>query len=123
MPILDVEPVQVAHTTIDATLAQRLADAAAAVFGSAPGSVWVRLRPLPAAHYAENGVVVAADEAPVFVTVLHAHPAQGDARVQEAAALTSAIARVFGRSDERVHVLYVAAGAGRQAFGGRLVSS
>jgi phenylpyruvate tautomerase PptA (4-oxalocrotonate tautomerase family) len=122
MPILDVEPVQAAHTANDATLAQRLADAAAAVFGSAPGRVWVRLRPMPAAQYAENGVDVATDEAPVFVTVLHAQPPQGDARAQEAAALTRAIARVFGRADERVHVLYAAAGAGRQAFGGRLAS-
>ena len=122
MPILDVEPVQLAHTTIDATLAQRLADAAAAVVGSAPGSVWVRLRPLPAAQYAENGVVVAADALPVFVTVLHAHPPQGDERVQEAAALTNAVACVFGRSDECVHVLYAATGAGRQAFGGQLAS-
>jgi phenylpyruvate tautomerase PptA (4-oxalocrotonate tautomerase family) len=122
MPILDVEPVQAAHTAHDPTLTQRLADAAAAVFGSAPGRVWVRLRPLPAAQYAENGVVVAADEAPVFVTVLHAQPPHGDARTQEAAALTGAIARVFGWSDERVHVLYAPAGAGRQAFGGQLVS-
>ena len=59
----------------DAPFDRTLIDAA--VVGSAPGSVWVRLRPLPAAHDAENGVVVAADEAPVFVTVLHAHPAQG----------------------------------------------
>jgi phenylpyruvate tautomerase PptA (4-oxalocrotonate tautomerase family) len=124
MPILDVEPVQAAHTALDPTLAHRLADAAAAVFGSAPGRVWarLRLRPLPATQYAENGVVVAADTLPVFVTVLHAQPPQGDARAQEAAALTAAIARVFGRADERVHVLYAAAAAGRQAFGGRLVS-
>ena len=122
MPILDIEPVQAARTAIDPTLAQRLADGAAAVFGTAPGRVWVRLRPLPAAQYAENGVVVLADTLPVFVTVLHAHPPQADARVQEAAALTSAVACVFGRSDECVHVLYVAAGAGRQAFGGQLAS-
>ena len=122
MPILDVEPVQAAHAAIDPALARRLADAAAVVLGEAPGRVWVRLRPLPAVQYAENGVAVAADEAPVFVTVLHARPPEGDARVQEAAALTRAIAAVFGRADARVHVLYAAAGAGRQAFGGRLVS-
>jgi phenylpyruvate tautomerase PptA (4-oxalocrotonate tautomerase family) len=123
MPILDVEPVIDAHAAIDPTLAQRLADAAAAVFGSPPGRVWVRLRPLPAAQYAENGAVVSDSERPAFVTVLHAQPPQGDARAQEAAALTGAIAGVLGRSAERVHVQYAAAGAGRQAFGGRLVSS
>ncbi len=122
MPILDVEPVQAAHAAVDPTLAPRLADAAAAVFGQAPGRVWVRLRPLPAAQYAENGVAIVADESPVFITVLHARPPEGDARAREAAALTSAIARVFGCADEHVHLLYAPAGAGRQAFGGRLVT-
>jgi phenylpyruvate tautomerase PptA (4-oxalocrotonate tautomerase family) len=123
MPILDIEPVLDARIAVDPALAQRLADAAAAVFGQAPGRVWVRLRPLPAAQYAENGAVVAESERPTFVTVLHAHPPERDARAQEAAALTDAIARVLGQSAERVHVQYAAAGAGRMAFGGRLVSS
>ena len=123
MPILDIEPVLDAHVAVDAGLAQRLADAAAGVFGSAPGRVWVRLRPLPAAQYAENGAVVAEGERPTFVSVVHAHPPQGEARAEEAAALTSAIASVLGRSAERVHVQYAAAGAGRQAFGGRLATS
>ena len=122
MPILDIEPVLDAHAAVDPALAQRLADAAAAVFGSAPGRVWVRLRPLPAAQYAENGVVVAEDERPTFVTVLHAQPPCGDARAEEAVALTGAIASVLGQSAERVHVQYAAAGAGRQAFGGRLIA-
>jgi len=92
------------------------------VFGCAPGRVWVRLRPLPAAQYAENGALVADSQRPTFVTVLHAHPPQADARAQEAAALTGAIASVLGQSAEWVHVLYAPEGAGRQAFGGRLVS-
>ena len=122
MPILDIEPVLDAHAAVDPTLAQRLADAAAAVFGQAPGRVWVRLRPLPAAQYAENGAAVEPAERPTFVTVLHARPPEGDARAQEAAALTGAIAGVLGQSAERVHVQYAAAGAGRQAFGGRLIA-
>lgn len=122
MPILDIEPVIDAHAPIDPTLAQRIADAAALVFGSAPGRVWVRLRPLPMAQYAENGAAVAGDEGPVFVSVLHAHPPEGAARAHEAAALTRAIAGVLGRRPERVHVQYAPAAAGRQAFGGRLVS-
>jgi phenylpyruvate tautomerase PptA (4-oxalocrotonate tautomerase family) len=121
MPILDIEPVLDVRLAVDPTLAQRLADAAALVFGQAPGRVWVRLRPLPAAQYAENGAVVADDERPTFVTVLHAHPPEGDARAQEAAALTGAIASVLGCPALRVHVQYAAAAAGRQAFGGRLV--
>ncbi len=61
------------------------------------------------------------DEQPVFVTVLHAHPPQGDARAQEAAALTQAVARALARPPERVHVQYAAAAAGRQAFGGEML--
>ncbi len=124
MPILDVEPVVGQGQTLDPALAQRLADAAAAVFGSAPGRVWVRLRPLPAAQYAENaGVAADTDvEPPVFVTVLHAHLPEGPARVREAAQLTAALAQITGRTVERVHVQYAPPGAGRQAFGGHLVS-
>ena len=107
---------------IDPKLAQRLADAAALVFGSAPGRVWVRLRPLPAAQYAENSAAVDEGKWPVFVTVLHAHPPDGDARAKEVAALTDAIAGALASAPERVHVQYAPAGAGRQAFGGRLVS-
>lgn len=121
MPILDIEPVLDARWAVDPVLAQRLADAAAAVFGQAPGRVWVRLRPLPAAQYAENGALVAEDARPTFVTVLHAQPPEGDARAQEAAALTRAVASVLGQAADRVHVQYAPAGAGRQAFGGRLV--
>jgi phenylpyruvate tautomerase PptA (4-oxalocrotonate tautomerase family) len=122
MPILDVEPVVDTRSPIDPTLVQRIADAASPVFGSAPGRVWVRLRPLPAAQYAENAATVAHDERPVFVSVLHAHPPQGDARVEEVAALTDAIARALAGAPQRMHVQYAPAGAGRQAFGGRLVS-
>ncbi len=122
MPILDIEPVLDAAAPIDPALAQRLTDAAAAVLGCAPGRLWLRLRPLPAERYAENGAVLVDGERPTFVTVLHAHPPEGDARAREAAALTAAIASVLGQSAERVHVQYAPAGAGRQAFGGRLVS-
>lgn len=120
MPILDIEPVLDARWAVDPVLAQHLADAAAAVFGQAPGRVWVRLRPLPAAQYAENGAV-AEDARPTFVTVLHAQPPKHDARAQEVAALTRAVASVLGQAADRVHVQYAPAGAGRQALGGRLV--
>ena len=122
MPILDIEPVLDAHAAVDPTLAQRLADAAAAVFGQAPGRVWVRLRPLPAAQYAENGVAVAPTGLPVFVTVLHAHPPQRETLVAEVLALTRAVAACLGRPPAQVHVQYAGPGAGRQAFGGTLVT-
>jgi phenylpyruvate tautomerase PptA (4-oxalocrotonate tautomerase family) len=122
MPILDIELVQPDGAAPPAAvLTQALADAAGRVLGAAPGRIWVRLRVLPASQYAENEAVVAADEQPVFATVLHAHLPQGDALAAEAAALTQALAACLGRSPQRVHVQYAPAAAGRQAFGGVLV--
>ena len=122
MPILDIELVQPdGAPPLAAVLTQALADAAGRVLGAAPGHSWVRLRVLPAAHYAENEAPVAADELPAFATVLHARPPQGDALAAETAALTQALAACLGRSPQRVHVQYAPAAAGRQAFGGVLV--
>lgn len=122
MPILDIELVQPdGALPPPAALTQALADAVGHALGAAPGRTWVRLRTLPAAHYAESETAVAAEELPVFATVLHAHLPQGDALVAEAAALTQALAACLGRSPQRVHVQYAPAAAGRQAFGGVLV--
>ena len=119
MPILDIELVQPdAAPPPAAALTQALANAAGRALGAAPGRTWVRLRVLPAAHYAESETAVAADELPVFATVLHAHLPQGDALVAEAATLTQALAACLGRSPQRVHVQYAPPAAGRQAFGG-----
>lgn len=117
VPILDL--MLVAHTAPPG-LAQAVADAAAGVLNTAPGRVWVRVHLLPPAHYAENGVA-ALEPLPAFVTVLHAHPPDGEARAAEALALAQAFAPLLQRPPERVHIEYAAAGAGRIAFGGRLV--
>jgi hypothetical protein len=119
VPILDIEPVL--HDSAAVPSVQALADAAGRVFGTAPGHTWVRLRPLAASAYAENGSAVDADALPVFVTVLHAQPPLGDALAQQVQALTAAVASVFAIAPQRVHVQIAPAGAGRQAFGGRLV--
>lgn len=122
MPILDVEVVVAADAAPpEAGLTQVLADAAGRVLEAAPGSTWLRLRTLPDSQYAENGAALAPEDWPVFVTVLHAHLPQGAALDAQARALTEALAAVLGRSPQRVHVEYAAAGAGRQAFGGVLV--
>jgi phenylpyruvate tautomerase PptA (4-oxalocrotonate tautomerase family) len=115
MPIVDIEVVGDAGAP-----AQTLADALGQAFGSAPGQTWVRLRYLDAGAYAENECAVGADERPVFVTVLHAHPPQGDALVVELRAVTHAVAQCLSRAPQRVHVQYAPPGAGRQAFGGVL---
>jgi phenylpyruvate tautomerase PptA (4-oxalocrotonate tautomerase family) len=118
MPIVDVEMVA---GSSPAGLAQALADAAAAVFGSPAGQTWVRLRALPPASYAENGGNVPPDAAPVFVTVTKRALPPRTLLVQEIDALTHAIAGVVGRPPHRVHVQYAPAAAGRMAFGGVLV--
>ena len=117
MPIVDIE--LVAGSTDG--LAQPLAEAAAAVLGSAPGQTWIRLRSLEPGCYAENGVGVTMADAPVFVTVTRRQLPAPAVRVQEIAALTKAIAGVVQRSPLRVHVAYAPAAAGRAAFGGTLI--
>lgn len=120
MPLLDVEMVGTAGDQAG-VLATRLADAAGAVFGSDPGSTWVRLRWLDPANYGENGGPLPADVRPVFVSVIEAHPPEGAARAERTAALANALADVCERSAENMHVLYEPPGAGRVAFGDKLV--
>ena len=121
MPILDVTLVLRDPSRPRSGLAAAMADAAGAVFGAPPGRVWVRLAVLPATDYAENGVAPDALPTPVFVTVLHARPPQGDALAAQARALSSALGAAAGCASEQVHIVYAPAGAGRVAFGGRLV--
>ena len=119
MPIVDIECVR------DAALpwpeAQPLADALGRVFASPPGRTWVRLRRLDALDYAENETPLGNAARPVFVTVLQAHPPEGDTLAAEVRAVTDAVAQVLGCEPERVHVQYSPPAAGRHAFGGRLV--
>lgn len=115
MPIVDVQIVGASLATASA-LANVIGDA----LNLAPGRVWVRLHPLPAEHYAENGGPLQG-ALPVFVTLLHARLPVGAALQSELAALTEAVAGACGRPAARVHVEYAPAGAGRIAFGGRPV--
>jgi phenylpyruvate tautomerase PptA (4-oxalocrotonate tautomerase family) len=119
VPIIDIEFVCEAGAG-DVT-AQALANALGEALGSRPGQTWVRLHNLDRSAYAENGVTVEASELPAFVTILHAHPPAGAALLAEVAAVTAAVAHCAARPPERVHVQYATPGAGRQAFGGRLV--
>ncbi len=122
MPIVDIELVCARESEITQFSAGELADALGHVFASPPGRTWVRLRYLGCAAYAENQSVVGTDELPVFVTVLHAHLPAGEALAAEVRAITSVLADCLARSTERVHVQYSPAAAGRQAFGGVLVT-
>ena len=117
MPIVDIHWVGVLPASAD-DLAGGLADAIGDALQQPPGRVWVRMHPV--AHYAENGVP-RVGAPPVFVTLLHARPPAGEALKAEVAAVTAAVAAASGRPPERVHLEYAAPGAGRVAFGGRLV--
>jgi phenylpyruvate tautomerase PptA (4-oxalocrotonate tautomerase family) len=120
MPILTIEITGIAGAHAPG-LAARLADASAAVLGSAPGTTWVRLRWLDPGDYAENDGGPPPGMHPVFVSVIEAHPPEGAERERRAASLTIAIAEACGRPADNVHVIYEPPGAGRVAFGGRLV--
>lgn len=121
MPVVDVEVVCQSEAEFGQLSAQVLATALGRVFGSRPGTVWVRLRSLDSASYAENEAAVGGHELPAFVSVLHARLPQGDALAIETKAITDAVASCLGRDSERIHVRYEPSAAGRQAFGGVLV--
>ena len=121
MPIVDIELVCETEADFNKASARALADALGQAFGSPPGHTWIRMHFLCSSAYAENGVLVDRSELPAFVTVLQAYCPTGTALVAEVAAVTGAVAKCIARPLERVHVLYAEQGAGRQAFGGRLV--
>jgi phenylpyruvate tautomerase PptA (4-oxalocrotonate tautomerase family) len=121
MPILEIEIVTRPGEALPAGLAAALANRTAQVLGAAPGSVWVKMRALPAQDYAENAGDGPAEAVfPVFVSVLKARLPAPEAIAAEAAALAAAVAHLCERSADEVHILYLPEGAGRMAFGGKL---
>lgn len=120
MPIFDIEIVCETEAEFSKASARVLADALGKTLGTATAHTWVRLRYLNASAYAENDTLLTSAELPVFVTLLHAHLPTGQSLATELAKLTTTIAQCLSRSSERVHIQYAPAGAGRQAFGGRL---
>jgi phenylpyruvate tautomerase PptA (4-oxalocrotonate tautomerase family) len=121
MPIVDVEIVSPADEVFPAELAPRLANRLGEVFGSPPGNTWVKVRAFPARDYAENGQGGENDMYPVFVSVLKAHLPRPEQMQAEVAALTLATAEICRRLPENVHIIYLPKGAGRVAFGGKIV--
>jgi phenylpyruvate tautomerase PptA (4-oxalocrotonate tautomerase family) len=121
MPILEVEIVLRPNESLPDGLAIQLADCAGNLFGSSPGETWVKVRPIPAEQYAENGGLLPEGFYPVFVSVLKARPPSGDDLQTEVSELTSAIAHVCARPTESIHLFYQPDARGRVAFGGRLV--
>ena len=120
MPILNVEIVTHQNEGIRPDLAMELANQAGEVFGSAPGSTWVKVYPIAAEHYAEN-MVASGSVFPVFVSVLKAKLPSPEPLQAEVTKLTAIIARVCNRPQDNVHIIYVPEIAGRVAFGGKVL--
>lgn len=118
MPIVDVEIVSDRQEALQAHVTQALADELGAAFGAAPGKVWVKVRLLPFAQYAENG---GKSPMPVFVTITASAPPSGDDLKDRITKVTDAVARITRRGRENIHVEFLPAARGRIAFGGKLV--
>jgi len=58
---------------------------------------------------------------PVFVSVLKAKISSTDSLEVEVAKLTAVIAQICNRPEENVHIIYLPQGAGRVAFGGKVL--
>jgi phenylpyruvate tautomerase PptA (4-oxalocrotonate tautomerase family) len=118
MPIIDVEIVSDRQEALQARVTQALADELGAAFGAAPGKVWVKVRSLPFAQYAENG---GKSPMPVFVTITASAPPAGEELRERVTRITDAVARITRRPSENIHVEFLPAARGRIAFGGKLV--
>jgi phenylpyruvate tautomerase PptA (4-oxalocrotonate tautomerase family) len=122
MPILEIQIVLRPNESVSQELAVELADRTGAIFGSPPGTTWVKIQAIPRENYAENGGGPAEDVYPVFVSILKARLPEPATWPVEVALLTTAIAQVCGRPEANVHLFYLPEGAGRIAFGGSIVN-
>lgn len=122
MPLVDIQIVSAEPSAFERVSAQALADGIGRTLGTAPGRTWVRLQWLPARNYAENEADAPQAVGPVFVTLGLADPPPIPERIVQVRALTEAIAGILPIAADLVHVSYAPPLAGRQAFGGRLVT-
>lgn len=122
MPILSVEIVVRPDEHIRPELARELADRTGEILGSLPGNTWVKVYPIARENYAENYSQLQ-DIYPVFISILKATLPSTDILQVEVTKLTAAVAKVCGRPEENVHIVYLPEGTGRVAFGGRLLLS
>ncbi len=122
MPILEVEFLKrVSSDEPDKATVQKLADAAGKIFGTGPGRTWVKMKPLSIEHYAENDCQLPDDARPIMVTILKSKTPDGEELEREVTRLTEAFAEILDRPTENIHLKYEPEGAGRVAFGGKLV--
>lgn len=119
MPIVEVE--LVTDDAPEPGLAPTLADEIGRSLGAPDGETWVRLRVIDRRAYGESGGPLAANVEPVFVTVIAHRRPQGEELAAAIRDLTNAVAKTTRRPSAHVHVVFEPDGAGRVAFGGRLV--
>jgi phenylpyruvate tautomerase PptA (4-oxalocrotonate tautomerase family) len=120
MPIIDVEIVLRANESIREELVSELVDELGEIFHSSPGETWIKVHPLSADQYAENGGKPDGIH-PIFVTVMKSKLPSIEEMQKEVARITGVIAQICGRPSDNVHVIYQPAGRGRVAFGGKIV--
>jgi len=119
MPILEVEIVGRDEGVTRPGFTQDLADAAAKVLITKPGSTWVKVRFIERELYAENGGTPE-DIKPVFVSVLLGRCQEQKEQARLAKDLATTISKVTDRPAENIHILFEPEGVGRIAFGGNL---
>jgi phenylpyruvate tautomerase PptA (4-oxalocrotonate tautomerase family) len=121
VPIVEIDIVLRKGERLRRALAEDLADRLGEVFAAPSGTTWVKLRRLPVDDYAENGGRPSATGLPVFVSILKRRQPSRDRMQAEVDRITDLVAAACGRPPDHVHVIYRADGAGRVAFGGRIV--
>jgi len=122
MPIVTVQCVQEKNTgPYDRKTVQSLSDALGEVFGSNPGTTWVKVQYLERSDYAENGGEFDAEFRPTFIEVLKRTLQDEETLANEAMAIADLVAQILATPTDNVHVVYLPEGAGRVAFGGNLV--
>jgi hypothetical protein len=121
MPILDFTVVLKENEALSKSTSAALAEAAARVFQSEPGRTWVKLYTLNHEMYAEDAGGPPEGVAPIFVSVLKAHPEDVESRVLEAQYLAEAVSELLDRPAANIHIKYEPPAIGRMAFGGELI--
>ena len=124
MPIVDIEILTntIDCNVIDTETLRCVANELGALFGSAPGGTWLRLRSTDRNAYAENGTATESSGAPVFVSVLRAELPEVSALRQEMAGVAEIVSRAINHPRENVPVLYAPPARGRIGFGGNLMA-
>jgi len=122
MPLIDIEIVCRPDEDVGSGLAGEIADRLGQVLQAPPGTTWVKVRTIHHDRYAENGVLPAEGIHPVFMSILKAKLPSPEKMQEEVSRLTEAVAQLCDRPKEDIHIIYLPEGAGRVAFGGRIVS-